>query len=141
MGMEPNQHLSAELLSPLLQPVRDGSLPGPSALCKSSAATKRPSSRPIADADDANIVHASNGCLTSHTSRHLHLEREVLVGRQAQPLKPDTRDIFRHLGSLERRSVRTPRRPINGGSKGAGPILIDLYLPSQSVNDSPNTQR
>ena len=140
LNIEPNQHLGVELLSPLLHPVRDGPLPGPSALCESSAATKRPSSGPVADADDANIVHASNGRIASHTSRHLHLEREVLVGRQAQPLKPHTRNILCHLGSLERRRVRTTGRPINGSSKGAGPILVNLCLPPQSVTDSPTNR-
>ncbi len=132
-----SQHLSIELLGPLLQAVGDGPLPGRRALCKGSAATKGPGSSPVADAHNADIVDPGDGRLARHASRHLHAQGEVLVGGQAQPLEANARDILGHLGRLERGSVRPTRRAVDGSREGTSPVLVDLRVPvSQHIAQS-----
>ena len=126
------RHLAVELLA-LLHPVGNGPLPGSRALSKGGATSKGTCGSPVADADDADIVHAGHGTLTSHSRRHLNLEWEVSVSGQADTLDAESWDVLGHFGSLEGRRICASRGGINGGIQRPSTVLVDLYEKSRSV--------
>jgi len=107
---------------------RQRPLPRRKALGEGRAPAKRPRTSTVPHPHDAYVVYAGHSALARRARRHLHRQREVAVGGQAEAPEAQAGHVLRNIVRLEGGGLGPARGTVHGGREGSGAVLVDLAV-------------